>query len=43
MDFVELYDLAREKQNPRVLSPFISAGGVSAAILTVTGNVYTGV
>ena len=43
MDFVELYDLAREKQNPRELSPFISAGGVSAAILAVNGNVYTGV
>lgn len=39
----ELYDAAREKLNPRVLSPFVDAGGVAAAILTDKGNVYTGV
>ena len=39
----ELYNMAREKLNPRVLSPFVDAGGVAAAILTDQGNVYTGV
>lgn len=39
----ELYDLAKQKLRPRVLSPFVEAGGVSAAVLTADGNVYTGV
>ena len=39
----ELYDAAKQKLNPRVLSPFVDAGGVAAAILTDQGNVYTGV
>ena len=30
-------------QNPRVISPFIEAGGVAAAILTKAGNIYVGV
>lgn len=30
-------------QNPRVVSPFIEAGGVAAAILTKSGNIYVGV
>lgn len=34
---------SQRNANPRVISPFIEAGGVSAAILTVSGNVYTGV
>ena len=38
-----LYDAAKEKQNPRTLTPFADAGGVSAAILTDKGNIYTGV
>jgi cytidine deaminase len=41
--FKELYELAKSKNNPRKISPFIEAGGVSAAILTENGNVYTGV
>jgi cytidine deaminase len=41
--FKELYTTALKKINPRKISPFIEAGGVSAAILTETGNVYTGV
>lgn len=41
--FAELYELAKSKYNPRTVSPFIEAGGVSAAILTDRGNVYTGV
>lgn len=39
----ELYNKAREVQNPRVISPFIEAGGVAAAILTKSGNIYVGV
>ena len=39
----KLYDTAKRVQNPRVVSPFIEAGGVAAAILTKAGNVYVGV
>jgi len=39
----DLYDAAKQKLDPRVLSPFVDAGGVAAAILTDKGNVYTGV
>ena len=38
-----LYEKARSVQNPRVISPFIDAGGVAAAILTKAGNIYLGV
>ena len=38
-----LLEAAKERQNPRVISPFVDAGGVSAAILTEKGNLYTGV
>lgn len=38
-----LYDKARSVQNPRVISPYIEAGGVAAAILTKAGNIYVGV
>ena len=38
-----LYDKAKENLNPRTVSPFIDAGGVAAAILTIDGNIYTGV
>ena len=43
MKWKELYNKARGKLNPRTISPFIDAGGVAAAILTDSGNVYTGV
>ncbi len=43
MEWAELYKRAKEKLNPRTISPFIDAGGVAAAILTVDGNIYTGV
>lgn len=43
MEWKELYDKAKEKLNPRVISPFIEAGGVAAAVLTESGNVYMGV
>ncbi len=44
MDIWEkLFRKAKEVQNSRVISPFITAGGVSAAILTKKGNIYVGV
>ena len=45
MDFTweELYNIAKAKLNSRTISPFITAGEVAAAILTLDGNVYTGV
>jgi len=39
----KLYDAAVAVQNSRVISPFIEAGGVAAAILTKKGNIYVGV
>ncbi len=39
----KLYDAAKAVQNGRVISPFIEAGGVAAAILTKQGNIYVGV
>lgn len=38
-----LYDAARRVQNGRVISPFVEAGSVAAAILTKEGNIYVGV
>ena len=47
MNEKEVWDMlitrAEEVLNPRIISPFIEAGGVGAAILTKDGNVYTGV
>lgn len=39
----KLYYEARKVQRNRVISPFIEAGGVAAAILTKAGNIYVGV
>lgn len=39
----QLYNAALQVQNARKISPFISAGGVAAAILTKQGNIYVGV
>ena len=39
----KLYNAALKAQNARVISPFIEAGGVAAAILTKSGNIYVGV
>lgn len=39
----KLYNEAIKVQNGRVVSPFIDAGGVAAAILTKQGNIYVGV
>lgn len=38
-----LYNEAKRVQNPREISPFVEAGGVAAAILTKSGNIYVGV
>jgi cytidine deaminase len=43
MTFDELYDRAKSVINPRKLSESAEAGGVGAAILAESGNVYTGV
>ena len=39
----KLYEEARKVQNGRTISPFVEAGGVAAAILTKSGNIYVGV
>lgn len=39
----KLYSEAKKVQSGRNISPFIEAGGVAAAILTKSGNVYLGV
>ena len=39
----KLYDAAVTVQKARVISPFLEAGGVAAAILTSKGNIYVGV
>ena len=38
-----LYDAAVAVQKKRVVSPFLEAGGVAAAVLTNQGNLYVGV
>lgn len=44
MDIWEnLFIAAKRVQNGRTLSPFVDAGGVAAAILTKSGNIYVGV
>jgi cytidine deaminase len=43
VNFNELYEIAKNKMNPWKVSPFVEAGGVSAAILTKDDNIYTGV
>lgn len=44
MDIWEkLYNEAKKVQDGRTISPFIDAGGVAAAILTRSGNIYVGV
>ncbi len=39
----KLYNEAKRVQNGRVISPFMDAGGVAAAVLTKAGNIYLGV
>ena len=38
-----LYNKACEVQSPRAISKFVDAGGVGAAILAKSGNIYVGV
>ena len=39
----ELYDAAKQVLKPREVSDFIEAGGVSAAVESVSGRIYVGV
>ena len=39
----EMYDAAKAVQNGRVISQYVEAGGVAAAILSGSGKIYTGV
>ena len=39
----EMYQVAQAVQNGRKISDYIDAGGVSAAILSSSGKIYTGV
>ena len=43
MNFQQLYERAQLRQVSRTVSPFITAGAVSTAILSGDGNIYTGV
>ena len=38
-----MYQAAREALNPRRISDYVTAGEVSAAILSASGKIYTGV
>ena len=38
-----MYDAAKRVQNGRKISDYVEAGGVAAAILSASGNIYTGV
>ena len=42
-DWQKLYEAARKVQNSRIISPFIEVGGVAAAIMTKSGNMFTGI
>lgn len=39
----EMYKRAKDVQRGRVISPFIEAGGVAAAVLSASGKIYVGV
>lgn len=41
--WIKLMEEAKRVINPRAISDFVEAGGVGAAILTDSGNIYTGV
>ncbi len=38
-----MYESALKAQNGRMISDYVEAGGVAAAILSSSGNIYTGV
>ena len=39
----EMYEAAKAVRNPRQISDYVSGGEVAAAILSKSGNIYTGV
>ncbi len=39
----KLYEVAKAVQNDRQISQYVSAGSVSAAVLSSSGKIYTGV
>lgn len=39
----ELYDLAKKATNPKDISDTISVGSVGAAVLSKSGNIFTGI
>lgn len=39
----EMYDAAKSVQNSRKVSDYVEAGGVAAAVLSLSGRIYTGV
>lgn len=39
----KLYEEAKAVQNGRIISKYVEAGGVAAAILSKSGKIYTGV
>ena len=41
--WTEMYDAAKAAFNPRRISDYVSCGEVAAAILSKSGNIYTGV
>ena len=41
--WIEMYQAAKAVQNGRELSDDVSAGGVSAAVLSASGKIYVGV
>ena len=45
MDIIwsRMYEAALKVQNPRRVSDYVDCGGVSAAVLSGTGRIYTGV
>ena len=41
--WIKMYEAAKAVQNPRQISEYMSCGEVSAAILSKTGKIYTGI
>ena len=41
--WMEMLEAARAVQNPRMVSKYIEAGGVAAAVQSKSGRIYTGV
>ena len=42
-EWVRMWELARAVQKPRAVSKYVEAGGVAAAVMSVSGKIYTGV